>query len=398
MIVFASAPYSFDDALWEYGLPFAVWVGHACVWTYLLNVLYGRRLSKRLLKPWRLLTGVLIVFGWPALILLGRTLRKDEDLSPTTSFEHVIQVYFAANLLIGGFLFPLVTVARLFRVRANGLVETKQSTRNCWSELRERAVGRGKWWWLTKIPFTCAFKVDFTDLTLRLPQLPKSWEGLTVLHLTDFHFHGTPTKAFFEAVLADAKSRWPTPDLIVLTGDFVDTDEHVSWVEPLLSTLTANDAKLAILGNHDEHHQPDRVREALAAAGYRVISNQWAEVTIRGERCAVVGHEGPWFGPPPGPCPWPELPKLCLTHTPDNVYWAAAKGVSLAFAGHVHGGQIRIPIIGPIFVPSVYSRRFDSGVFEVGKTTMVVSRGLSGKEPIRFRCHPQVIRVTIRTS
>jgi predicted MPP superfamily phosphohydrolase len=398
VIVIASAPYSFEDAMWEYGFPLAVWVGHACVWTYLLNNLYGRRLSKWFLKPWRLITGMAIVLGWPLLILLLRTQRNEGDLFATTPVERAIQIYGAVCLIIGGALFPLISFGRLLRLPPECVVETNQLTRNYRIHLGPAIIGRGKWWWLAKLPFTSIFTVDFTELTLRLPKLPKAWDGLTILHLTDLHFHGTPTKAFFEAILAETKSLWPMPDLVVLTGDYVDTDEHVSWIEPLLSTLTANEAKLAILGNHDEHHRPDRVREALAAAGYRVISNQWAEVTIRGERCAVVGHEGPWFGPPPGPCPWPGLPKLCLTHTPDNVYWAAGQGVALAFAGHVHGGQIRIPVIGPIFVPSIYSRRFDSGVFEIGKTTMVVSRGLSGKEPIRFRCHPQVIRVTMRTS
>jgi predicted MPP superfamily phosphohydrolase len=382
-----------------YFILLATWVGHACTWTYLLNELYGRRIPKTFLKPWRLLTGLVILFGLP-LQYATISLKVDfvNEVMPGNLWTVLVFGYWLFCLGLGAIGFPLITLFRSIRRSPRSWEASATTTRDFGKALGPAVVGRGKWWWLTKIPFNCVFKVDFTDLTLRLPHLPKSWDGLTVLHLTDFHFHGTPTKAFFEAVLAQTKSRWPTPDLVVLTGDYVDTDEHVSWIEQLLSTLTANEAKLAILGNHDEHHRPDRVREALSAAGYRVIGNQWAEVTIRGERCVVVGHEGPWFGPPPGACPWPELPKLCLTHTPDNVYWAAGQGVALAFAGHVHGGQIRIPVIGPIFVPSIYSRRFDSGVFEVGKTTMVVSRGLSGKEPIRFRCHPQVIRVTMRTS
>ena len=63
--------------------------------------------------------------------------------------------------------------------------------------------------------------------------------------------------------------------------------------------------------------------------------------------------------------------------------------------GHVHGGQVRLPVVGSIFVPSVYSRRFDMGVFGRGGTVMVAGRGLSGKEPLRFRCHPQAVRLTL---
>jgi predicted MPP superfamily phosphohydrolase len=87
---------------------------------------------------------------------------------------------------------------------------------------------------------------------------------------------------------------------------------------------------------------------------------------------------------------------MCLSHTPDNVFWAREQGINLVLCGHVHGGQIRLPFIGSIFVPSIYGRQFDMGVFEANETVMVVGRGLAGKEPLRFRCNPQVIRLTLR--
>ncbi|HET6574847.1 MAG TPA: hypothetical protein VFG68_14675, partial [Fimbriiglobus sp.] len=92
----------------------------------------------------------------------------------------------------------------------------------------------------------------------------------------------------------------------------------------------------------------------------------------------------------------PDLFRLCLSHTPDNFYWGQRNRVRLMVCGHVHGGQVRVPVIGSIFVPSIYGRRFDGGVFEGGGTVMVVGRGLSGKEPLRFRCKPQVVRLTLR--
>ena len=127
--------------------------------------------------------------------------------------------------------------------------------------------------------------------------------------------------------------------MVALTGDFVDTDAHIDWIGPLLSQFEAVEGKFAILGNHDDHHQPEAVRAALTASGYRVLGNHWIEATIRGERCAMVGHEGPWIRPRPGDCPTPDLPKLCLSHTPDNIYWAAKRGCALVLSGHVHGGQ-----------------------------------------------------------
>ena len=77
---------------------------------------------------------------------------------------------------------------------------------------------------------------------------------------------------------------------------------------------------------------------------------------------------------------------------------AQANGIGLMFCGHVHGGGIRVPLFGSLFVPSIYGRRFDYGVFEQNATVMAVNRGVSGKEPLRIRCNPQVLRVTLKTA
>jgi predicted MPP superfamily phosphohydrolase len=186
---------------------------------------------------------------------------------------------------------------------------------------------------------------------------------------------------------------------VCLVGDYVDTETHHEWIAPLLGRLQAKEAKLAILGNHDEHFDPDGVRAELVSIGYSVLGNGWKEVVIRGVPCVAVGHEGPWFSPPPDLSGAPTAPfRLCLSHTPDNFYWGQANGIGLMFSGHVHGGGIRAPFIGSIFVPSLYCRRFDYGVFEENGTVMAVNRGVSGKEPIRIRCNPQVCRVTLKAA
>ena len=71
--------------------------------------------------------------------------------------------------------------------------------------------------------------------------------------------------------------------------------------------------------------------------------------------------ETPWFKPAPdlSQCP-PNVFRLCLSHTPDTMPWARRNKIDLMLAGHVHGGQIRFPILGATFVPSRFSRRFSS--------------------------------------
>ena len=65
-------------------------------------------------------------------------------------------------------------------------------------------------------------------------------------------------------------------------------------------------------------------------------------------------------------------------------------------SGHNHGGQIRLPLLGSIFVPSRYGRRFDAGTFEEPPTVLHVSRGLAGQHPLRINCRPEVTRLVLR--
>ncbi|HWY85255.1 MAG TPA: metallophosphoesterase, partial [Gemmataceae bacterium] len=88
--------------------------------------------------------------------------------------------------------------------------------------------------------------------------------------------------------------------------------------------------------------------------------------------------------------------RLLISHTPDNIRWARRHHVDLMLAGHVHGGQIRLPLIGSLFVPSRYSRKFDCGTFFSDPTVMYVSRGLAGQHPLRFNCRPEVTRIILR--
>jgi predicted MPP superfamily phosphohydrolase len=376
----------------------AAWVGHACVWTALLNHLYGRPLPKKLLKLWRLGTGV-VILAFPLLVVSTVNLDTIDGTPVLLSglWGRAVLAYAAVCLVVGAVVFPAITVARLLRKPPTAVVSEHAQTLDLWPELGSKLFGDGKWAWVPRLPFNCVFRVDFTELTLALPDLPPEWDGLTVLLVSDLHFVGTPSRAFFDRVF-DRLAADPPPDLVCLAGDYVDTDTHHEWIVPTLGRLRATEAKLAILGNHDKNHDPERVRAELAAAGYTVLGNGWREVTVRGVRCVAVGHEGPWFAPGPYLSAAPAGPfRLCLSHTPDNFYWGRANGIDLMLCGHVHGGQIRVPVVGSIFVPSVYGRRFDDGVFESGGTAMVVSRGVSGKEPLRFRCHPQVVRITLRS-
>jgi len=366
----------------------AVCIGHACIWTTLLNVLYSQPLPKWFLKPWRLLTGLVIV-AFPLLVI--RT--HDGYLHAPRNLYGSGWLYHDACFIFGAISLPVVTLVRNLRPRPRCVLQERTVTLDLWKALGPAARGCGKGHWLTRLPGNGVFRLDVTELTLRMPQLPASLDGLSVLLLSDLHFHGTPSRPWFDAVI-DRLLQFPTPDVVVLAGDFVDTDTHHEWIGPILGRLRWNEVGVAILGNHDIQHRPERTREELAKLGFDILGDGSKEIEIRGEACVFTGNEAPWF---PAPTSVPDGGfRICVSHSPDQFTWAHRHGFDLILCGHVHGGQIRLPVIGSIFVPSFYGRRYDMGVFEKGGTVMVVGRGLSGKEPLRFRCHPQVIRMVLR--
>lgn len=364
------------------------WVGHACIWTGLLNHLYGRPWPKSFLKAWRYATGV-VILAFPLLAASGAGSAADP-------WSGVARVYGWLCLVVGAGVFPVVTVVRLCRRPPACVVAETTRTRDFWPEAGSGLVGDGYLAGVARLPGNAVFRLDVTELTLALPALPPAWDGLELLVVSDTHFHGTPARPYFDRVVDELLAQ-PLPDVVCLLGDYVDTDQHHDWIVPVLGRLAAAEGKFAVLGNHDAHHDPARVRSALRSAGYTVVGNGWVRATVRGTECLVIGHEGPWFAPPPDLAAAPPTAfRLCLSHTPDNFYWGVSQRIGLMLCGHVHGGAIRLPVVGPIFVPSIYGRRFDQGVFVRGGTVMVVGRGLSGKEPLRFRCNPQVLRVRLR--
>jgi predicted MPP superfamily phosphohydrolase len=369
------------------------WLGHACLWMWAMNVAYSRPLPRDFLKFYRLLTGLVIWFGPP---LFGVLVTFDIPSLFQYSATSVPALYAALCLFVSCVVLPVVTVGRLLRPTPSAVLDESTQTFDLVKELGEKPVGDGKYRKLAALPGNHVFRVDFTTLTLAIPELPPAWDGMTILHLSDLHFIGTPSRRFYEWIIRKCVADG-VPDVVALTGDIVDTGKHHRWIIPLLGRLRWKEAAFAILGNHDYWHDTSKIRRRLRRLGMHELGNRWEVVPLRGVPAVVIGHEGPWFRPDPdlSDCP-ADLFRICLSHTPDNIGWCKSHNVSLMLSGHVHGGQIRLPVFGSIFVPSWYSRKYDMGVFHEPPTVLHVSRGLSGKEPLRFRCHPQVVRIVLK--
>ena len=261
-------------------------------------------------------------------------------------------------------------------------------------ELGYRPFGPGPYSYLTRVPFNEVLQVEFNEKTYQLHRVPEVWDGLSILHLSDVHFSGSLQKPFFERVVQECRAL--TYDLVVFTGDLLDDPALLEWLPSTLGQLEAPLGKFFILGNHDWTLNPDRSRELFQELGWQDASGEVQLIDYRGHSLLVGGTERPWMGRQPDFSSVNSNGfRLLLSHTPDQLPWARSQQVDLMLAGHNHGGQVVLPIVGPVYAPSQFGVKHVGGTFWDPPTLMHVSRGLAGKHPLRWRCRPEVTRIVL---
>ena len=379
-------------------LLFLIFAGHCELMAAWSNRVHGLKLKHRVLSKVRAAHDLIVLGAVPGLLfgfgLFGyRLLRGGEwgDVPWGWRAYFLLCGVGCASLLIG-------TLRHLFRPLPDGV--TKKTRRiDVAAELGAEPVGDGKRRRQAALPGNAQFTLEVVELELTLPRLPAGWDGVTVGHLSDTHFQGEVGLPFFERAFAEVAD-WDC-DLCVFTGDLLDDPARVDWVPPTFGGLAGTRPPLgcySILGNHDWHYRTDPLRAALSAAGWTDLAGRTEILTRGGDPLALGGDETPWLGEPPD---WSAAPpdafRLLLSHTPDNFRRAEAEGVGLMLAGHNHGGQITLPLIGPVYAPSRHGVRHAGGTYREGALLMHVSRGLSGKQPVRYGATPEVTRITLRS-
>ncbi len=247
---------------------------------------------------------------------------------------------------------------------------------------------------LGMVPLNQSLKISVERRELRMEGWPAELDGMVIAHLTDFHFTGKICREYFERVVSECNAI--KPDFVFVTGDIVDKVECIDWLPTTLGCLNATCGKYYILGNHDLRVKDEpRLRDAIENCGFVAAGGEWQPLSFNGECFSIAGDELPWFRGAEN-LPPAESPSVLLAHSPDRIFDAEKRNVDLVLAGHCHGGQIRLPIFGPIIAPSKHGVRFASGTFKQGRTLMHVSRGVSGDDPIRLNCPPELNVIEIR--
>jgi uncharacterized protein len=257
---------------------------------------------------------------------------------------------------------------------------------------------------LARLPLNEALRLDLTDWMLDVPRLPPALDGLSIVHLSDFHFTGRVGKAFFREVVRVSNEL--QPDLVALTGDLLESPNRLDWIPDTLGQLKARHGVYFVLGNHDLRLRVARqLRQLLEQCGLISLGGRTHRIEINGQPILLMGTEYPWIKDEPvadrTACgsPGTTAPlRIALSHTPDRFAWARAQDVDLMLAGHTHGGQICIPPLGPICSPSAWGVKHIAGIYHSPPTILHVTRGISGDTPIRWHCSPEIARLTLTTS
>lgn len=251
-------------------------------------------------------------------------------------------------------------------------------------------------------------KLVINEQNLYFKNLPKEFDGYTIVQLSDFHIGAQGTDTTFVARVVNEVMAWK-PDLIVYTGDLVNSD--AAEVDPfisLLSSLSAPDGVLSIFGNHDycyynHHHQMERIRkeqEALKAKerglGWQLLLNEHRIIRRDSACIAVAGVEN--VGRPPFPNKGnlslameglsDSTFTILLSHDPSH--WRMEvlpkTNISLMLSGHTHAMQFRIGRLTPV----MFRYPEWGGLYEENGQQLFVSTGVGGGIPFRFGAWPEI--------
>jgi predicted MPP superfamily phosphohydrolase len=250
-----------------------------------------------------------------------------------------------------------------------------------------------------------------TTYRLTLP----GWNAdrLSLVAIADLHAGG-PNMAVEHIERVVERANALRPELVVLLGDYIASHRFVTERVPpdvwagQFARLAAPLGVWAILGNHDWWRGVDAVRGAFQRAGIPCLENRAVLLGKGSARFWIAGlgdqlahriGRSAFRGEDDLPGTLGQVttddPVILLAHEPD-IFVRVPRRVSLTLAGHTHGGQIRIPLLWPSFVPSRYGARFAYGHIVEGGRHMIVSGGLGTSfAPVRLGVPPEIVHVEI---
>lgn len=255
-----------------------------------------------------------------------------------------------------------------------------------------------------------AFVIEPNRLTVNEVQLPlQNWpaslDNLRVVAISDLHV-GSPFIDLEKVRKIVKTTNDLHPDVVVLLGDFVRGMRFGKFVEPepiaeQLKGLHARLGVYAVLGNHDWWYDGARVTKALQSAGIVVLENDVARIEQNGQSVWLLGVPDFWTREQDITGALKKItdngPIIALTHNPD-IFPDIPQKIILTLAGHTHGGQVNLPFVGRLQVPSNYGQKYAIGHIEESGHHLYVTPGIGTSIiPVRFRVPPEITVLTLKS-
>jgi predicted MPP superfamily phosphohydrolase len=248
-------------------------------------------------------------------------------------------------------------------------------------------------------------------LKVGLKRLPHTFDGLKVGQISDIHAGPlVPQKFIREGVDIIMANQ---PDLIVLTGDFVSgatkflwtsyggfKKRHYNYCMEELGRLKASLGVFAVLGNHDFWSGQEvalKIARGLEGIGVQVLRNKAIPIEREGQYLYIVGVDDYWESSYSLTWALKDIPenacRILLSHNPDvneNIE-ALGEHIDFIIAGHTHGGQVVLPFLGALYIPSPFGQKYLAGLVRDKERQTYISRGLGlFFVPIRINCPADV--------
>jgi len=245
-----------------------------------------------------------------------------------------------------------------------------------------------------------------TRRTLVFPDLPPGLDGLRIAHLSDVHAGIHMVEEKMKEIVAQTNAL--RPDLVVQTGDMIDISayyipEYVRAFRDLQAPLGV----VTVLGNHDRYTGEQAVIRGVRDAGQVFVRDSAHVIEHGGAALALVGIDDPrnWRADDPQEAeielalrrtpPVSEAFRILLAHRPGAFDGAAPRAIPLTLAGHIHGGQFYLPVIG--WSPGRLITKYVMGHFRQGASQLYVSRGIGVVGvPLRVFAPPEIVLFELR--
>ena len=242
--------------------------------------------------------------------------------------------------------------------------------------------------------------VTLTKISVTSDKLPESFNGFRIAQVSDLHnaSFGADNKRLLN-VLKESD-----PDIIVITGDIIDAsrtdaDIALAFVKDALNIAPV----YYVTGNHEARAKMEyeKLKTQMTASGAVVLANGKTYIERQGETIALAGVNDMSFSSSSEKYTEQfasliddsNTYNILLAHRPEYFSLYSSCGFDIAFTGHAHGGQIRLPFIGGLFAPGQgVLPKYDAGLYTDGNFNMIVSRGLGNSVfPLRVNNFPEVI-------